>query len=265
MNDMSWRDPYILLQAPEQHRPQNFLVTHSQSKTVVTNPNLGMVSSRARAKLIQHLTDIGIKNTTVLAAMQAVERHLFVDTALASRAYEDLALPIGFKQTISQPSVVAAMLSLACDATVTTGTWLEIGTGCGYQAAVMAQCTHQVCSIERIEGLYLKAKKNLAYSTSVYLCLGDGTMTWHSQNEGTTPVATQFDAIIVAAAGIDALPVWLRQLNMGGRLILPLKRGNNLQLQHLYMIERLGESDFIQHTLQPVQFVPLLSGTVSIK
>jgi protein-L-isoaspartate(D-aspartate) O-methyltransferase len=259
---MSWRDLHILLQAPEQHRPQNFLVLHNPLEISMTKPVLGMVSSRARVKLVQYLIDIGIKNSIVLSAMQTVERHLFVDTALASRAYEDLALPIGFKQTISQPSVVATMLSLACDATVTNGTWLEIGTGCGYQAAVMAQCTRQVCSIERVEGLYLKAKKNLAYSASTYLCLGDGTRTWYSQNDGITPVMTQFDAIIVAAAGINALPVWLKQLNIGGRLILPLKQGDNLQLQHLHMIERLGESDFIQHTLQPVQFVPLLSGTV---
>lgn len=259
---MSWRDLHVLLQAPEQHRPQNFLVPNNSLEISMTQPVLGMVSSRMRAKLVQYLIDIGIKNSTVLSAMQAVERHLFVDTALASRAYEDLALPIGFKQTISQPSVVATMLSLACDATVTNGTWLEIGTGCGYQAAVMAECTRQVCSIERVEGLYLKAKKNLAYSASTYLCLGDGTRTWHSQNDGITPVMTQFDAIIVAAAGINALPVWLKQLNIGGRLILPLKQADNLQFQRLHMIERLGKSDFIQHTLQPVQFVPLLLGTV---
>ena len=260
MNNMSWRDLHVLLQAPEQHRPQNFLVPNNSLEISMTKPALGMVSSRVRRKLVQYLIDIGIKNTTVLAAMQAVHRHLFVDTALASWAYEDLALPIGFKQTISQPSVVATMLSLACDATVTNGIWLEIGTGCGYQAAVMAQCTHQVCSIERIQGLYLKAQKNLAYSTSTYLCLGDGTKTWHSQNDSTTPAITQFDAIIVAAAGVNALPVWLKQLNIGGRLILPLKQGDNFQ--YLYMIEGLGESDFIQHTIQPVQFVPLLSGTI---
>jgi protein-L-isoaspartate(D-aspartate) O-methyltransferase len=215
---MPWRD--AAPQAPIQHTPQAFLNPTVSQEVKAT---LGMVSNRARDLMVRRLELAGIQSPTVLAAMRGVARHAFVDSAFASRAYDDAALPIGFKQTISQPLIVARMLELASGAIQTNGVWLEIGTGCGYQAAVMAQCTAQVCSIERVAGLAANAKTHLAQQSikNVALLHGDGTQPWRTQfmsSHGRHDY-DRFDAIVVAAAGLGAPQVWLDQLNArrGGR------------------------------------------------
>jgi protein-L-isoaspartate(D-aspartate) O-methyltransferase len=274
---MSWRDPLNQLQASEKHTPQTFLQTSSHPLAAMPAATLGMVSNRARTQMVQRLQSSGQYQAAVLSAMTVIDRHAFVDTALASRAYEDTVLPIGFKQTISQPSVVASMVSLACEAQYTNGVWLEIGTGCGYQAAIMAQCTQYVCSIERIEGLYQQANQALfsraLKAKNITICLGDGTVAWRMQNHhtpgrlsdiqanassGSALVYERFDAIVVAAAGLGVAPSWLQQLNIGGHLITPLQDADGVQ--RLHKIIRHSELDFEQHTLQAVQFVPLLAG-----
>ncbi len=243
-----------------QHSPQSFL------KTVKSEPiqsTLGMVSDRAREQMVLRIKTSGIQSTRVLDAMLQVPRHAFLDSGLASRAYDEATLPIGFKQTISAPTVVARMVELACGATQTVGAWLEIGTGCGYQAAVMSYCTPQVCSIERIEGLALTARSHLAAQAirNVSLLHGDGTQTWGSQytSSHANKLFKQFDAIIVAAAGLSANSAWLEQLVIGGRLIAPVQGDDGIQ--RLHVVERLGVKQFNTHVLEPMQFVPLLRGT----
>jgi protein-L-isoaspartate(D-aspartate) O-methyltransferase len=254
---MPWRDSTP--KAPVQHTPQAFLQAAPSNEVKAT---LGMVSNRARDMMVRRLELAGIQSTAVLAAMRSVERHAFVDSAFASRAYDDAALPIGFKQTISQPSVVARMLELACGAIQTNGVWLEIGTGCGYQAAVMAQCTAQVCSIERVEGLAANAKHQLAQQgvKNIALLHGDGTQTWRSQyiSSHARHNYERFDAIVVAAAGLGTPQVWLDQLNVGGRLIAPVQ--DEQGVQRLHLIERRSDTQFDRHFLEAVQFVPLLGG-----
>jgi protein-L-isoaspartate(D-aspartate) O-methyltransferase len=254
---MPWHD--VSPQAPLKHTPQAFLTPLSSSDL---KPTLGMVSKRARDLMVRRLELAGIQSPVVLAAMRDVPRHEFVDSAFASRAYDDAALPIGFKQTISQPLVVARMLELACGASVSNGAWLEIGTGCGYQAAVMAQCTPQVCSVERVAGLAGVAKKHLAqYSIkNVALLHGDGTQPWCSQyvsNHGKHAYE-RFDAIVVAAAGLGTPQAWLDQLHIGGRLIAPVQ--DEQGVQRLHLIERRSDTQFDRHFLERVQFVPLLGG-----
>jgi protein-L-isoaspartate(D-aspartate) O-methyltransferase len=223
---------------------------------------LGMVSTRAREQMVKRLEVAGIQDPKVLQAMRQVQRHAYVDSALASRAYEEATLPLGFKQTISAPSVVARMVQLACGATQTVGAWLEIGTGGGYQAAVMAQCTPQVCSIERIEGLAHLARQQLTQEgvRNVALLHGDGLKTWQSQYSSSHGLYNfaQFDAIIVAAAGLGMAQVWLDQLVLGGRLIAPVQGEDGVQ--RLHVVERHSDTAFNRHTLEAVQFVPLLSG-----
>jgi protein-L-isoaspartate(D-aspartate) O-methyltransferase len=255
---MPWRD--ATPQASTQHTPQGFL---NPTKSEPIQSTLGMVSQRSREQMIARLQAVGIQSATVLKAMRSVPRHEFVDTALASRAYDEATLPIGFKQTISAPSVVARMLEIACGASQTVGAWLEIGTGCGYQAAVMSHCTAQVCSIERIEGLAQLARRQLAAQSlrNVTLLHGDGLQSWRSQFSSSHGLHDheRFDAIVVAAAGLGMAQVWLDQLAIGGRLIAPVQSED--RVQRLQVVQRLGESQFKRHTLEPMQFVPLLSGT----
>ncbi len=257
---MSWRD--TTPQAPTQHTPQAFLKPRLGSEVQAT---LGMVSGRARDLMVRRLELSGIQAPVVLAAMRQVARHAFVDSAFASRAYDNAALPIGFKQTISQPSVVARMLELASGAIVTNGAWLEVGTGCGYQAAVMAQCTAQVCSIERVAGLAQMARAQLAEQgvKNIALLHGDGTQAWNTQYISSHGLHAyrRFDAVVVAAAGLGLPQAWLDQLNIGGRLIAPVQDGQGVQKLHL--IERRSETAFERHFLEAVQFVPLLGGTAA--
>ncbi|MGE5945884.1 MAG: protein-L-isoaspartate(D-aspartate) O-methyltransferase, partial [Betaproteobacteria bacterium] len=177
---------------------------------------IGMTSQRTRARMIERLREQGIRNEAVLAAIAAVPRHVFVEEALASRAYEDTALPLGLGQTISQPYVVARMIELLLNGRQGLGRTLEIGAGCGYQAAVLAQLTSEVYAIERLAPLLEKAKANMRklQQFNVRLKYADGQF--------GLPEAAPFDSIIVAAATPKVPPALLEQLAMGGRLVLPL-------------------------------------------
>jgi protein-L-isoaspartate(D-aspartate) O-methyltransferase len=177
---------------------------------------VGMTSQRTRARMVERLRGEGIRDEQVLAAMGTVPRHLFVDEALASRAYEDTALPIGFGQTISQPYVVARMIE-ALRQGRKLGKVLEIGTGCGYQAAVLAGLADEVYSVERIHALLERARANLRglRLSNLRLTHGDGNLGLEK--------AAPFDSIIVAAAAPELPQALLRQLAPGGRMVLPLK------------------------------------------
>ncbi|CAG0970869.1 cobalt-precorrin-6B (C15)-methyltransferase [Rhodocyclaceae bacterium] len=209
---------------------------------------IGMTSQRTRARMIERLRADGIRDERVLAAMAAVPRHIFVEEALASRAYEDMALPIGLKQTISQPYIVARMIELLA-AGRELGKTLEIGAGCGYQAAVLAQLAKEVYAVERIAQLLDKARANLRHLRlpNVRLKHADG-------NLGLADAAP-FDTIILAAAtGCVPQPLF-GQLAVGGRMILPLGGVE----QALCLIER-GTRGYTETRLEPVRFVPLVAG-----
>lgn len=210
---------------------------------------IGMTSQRTRARMIERLRDQGIRDEQVLAAIAAVPRHLFVEEALASRAYEDTALPLGFAQTISQPYVVARMIEVL-RAGRELGKTLEVGAGCGYQAAVLAQLTKEVFAVERIEPLLARAKRNLSAIQQFNVRLK------HADGHFGLPEAAPFDTIIVAAAASRVPPALLQQLAPGGRMILPLGAGE----QYLSLIEHRAEG-FVESRLDGVRFVPLLSGT----
>ena len=209
---------------------------------------IGMTSQRTRARMVERLRGEGITDETVLAALGSVPRHLFVEEALASRAYDDDALPISYSQTISQPYVIALMIQ-ALGAGRELGKVLEIGTGCGYQAAVLAQVATEVYSIERIAPLLAKARANLRglRLSNLRLKHGDGNL--------GLPEAAPFDSIIVAAAAPQVPKALLQQLAPGGRMILPVGTSD----QVLRLIERT-RSGFSETTLSAVRFVPMLMG-----
>jgi len=215
---------------------------------------VGMTSQRTRARMVERLRSEGIRDEKVLAAMSSVPRHLFVDEALASRAYEDTALPIGFGQTISQPYVVARMSEALCAGGRALGKVLEIGTGCGYQAAVLAQLAREVYSVERIRGLLERARVNLRglRLSNLRLSYGDGNLGLEK--------AAPFDSIIVAAAAPELPQALLRQLAQGGRMVLPLKsRDAPKGAQRLALYER-GARGMAETVLEAVRFVPLETG-----
>ena len=213
---------------------------------------LGLDSSAIRARLVQRLQAQGLRSALVSQAMNAVERQRFVDSALANQAYEDTALPIGLGQTISSPSVVARMIELLCAGVESRlGRVLEIGTGCGYQAAVLSHCASEVYSIERLRALHDKARANLRSLrlANVHLLFGDGMQGYAK--------GAPYQSIIAAAVG-EAIPqAWLDQLALGGRLVAPLARPG--QGQALVLIEKSADG-LRQSTLDPVVFVPLKSG-----
>ena len=212
---------------------------------------IGMTSQRTRARMVERLREQGIRDPRVLDAMAEVPRHLFVEEALASRAYEDTALPIGFGQTISQPYVVARMIeSLIRERKL--GKVLEVGTGCGYQAAVLARLAAEVYSIERIRELLERARANLRELRLKNLRLA------HGDGAAGLEKAAPFDSILVAAAAAEVPQALLRQLARGGRMILPLREAA-VDAQRLVLIERsaLGTSET---ALDPVRFVPLHAG-----
>jgi protein-L-isoaspartate(D-aspartate) O-methyltransferase len=209
----------------------------------------GMTSQRTRTRMIERLREQGIVDEEVLAAIAAVPRHVFVEEALASRAYEDTALPLGFSQTISQPYVVARMIEALLAGRDDLGKTLEIGAGCGYQAAVLAQLTDEVYAVERIAPLLAKAKANLRAIRQLKVRLK------HADGQLGLPEAAPFDTIIVAAAAARVPRALLQQLAPNGRLILPLGTGS----QQLVLIERRAEG-FVETRLDAVRFVPLLSG-----
>jgi protein-L-isoaspartate(D-aspartate) O-methyltransferase len=212
---------------------------------------IGMTSQRTRARMVERLREQGIADERVLEAMAAVPRHLFVEEALASRAYEDTALPIGFGQTISQPFVVARMIEILIrDREL--GKVLEIGTGCGYQAAVLASLAAEVYSIERIKELHERARANLRDLRLKNLRLA------HGDGAAGLDKAAPFDSIILAAAAPRMPQALLPQLARGGRMILPL-REPGAGAQRLVLVER-SRLGYSESALDPVRFVPLQAG-----
>ena len=208
-----------------------------------------MTSARTRDRLVERLRAHGIKSEAVLNQMRNVPRHLFVDEALASRAYEDTALPIGHGQTISQPYVVAIMTEALLDG-FTGETVLEIGTGCGYQTAVLAPLVKKIYSVERIPQLLKKTRQRLRDLDiyNVQFRPGDGWEGW--------PKYAPYDGIIVAAAAPVVPEKLLEQLAPGGRLVMPVGPPG---YQELTLVTR-KEDHFEQHTLGGVSFVPLVQG-----
>lgn len=207
-----------------------------------------MTSARTRARMISRLREQGIRDEVVLAAMDSVPRHIFVDEAIASRAYDDVALPIGFAQTISQPYIVARMLELL-RAGGTLNRVLEIGTGCGYQTAVLAKLAKEVYSVERIAPLLNKARQTLR-ELRMY-----GPRLKHADGSMGLAEVGQFDGIVMAAAATHVPPELLQQLAPGGRLVMPL----GVNEQFLTVIENTPDG-FVETVLEPVKFVPLKPG-----
>ena len=215
---------------------------------------IGMTSARTRERLVDRLAQNGIKNSRVLERVRSVPRHLFVDEALGSRAYEDSALPIGHGQTISQPYIVALMSQALLDEAPGAGPLkkvLEVGTGCGYQTAVLSPLAGQLFTIERIRGLQQAARarlRELGYNNIRYRH-GDGMQGWPGQ--------APFDGILVAAAPAEIPQKLLDQLSVGGRLIIPIGPPGR---QNLMRIIRTDDG-FDRQSLCAVSFVPLLEGT----
>ncbi|MFZ2856179.1 protein-L-isoaspartate(D-aspartate) O-methyltransferase [Acidovorax sp.] len=216
---------------------------------------VGLDSAAVRARMVQKLAAGGISSPVVLQAMSTVERHRFVDSALVNQAYEDTSLPIGLAQTISKPSVVARMCELLLGADGVRagglGRVLEIGTGCGYQAAVLSRVAREVYSVERLRGLHEKARDNLRHLrlANVHLLFGDGM-------QGYAKGAPY--AAIIAAAGGEAVPqAWCDQLAAGGRLVAPMALAGGQQV--LLVIDKTAHG-LKQSVLEPVHFVPLKSG-----
>jgi protein-L-isoaspartate(D-aspartate) O-methyltransferase len=249
-------------------RPQAPLAhaaTNAQNASAPTG--LGLDSADVRRRMVARLQLGGISHAGVLGAFQAVPRHLFVDTGLVNQAYEDTSLPIGHGQTISKPSVVARMLELltqGANAASTAqvggakllGRVLEVGTGCGYQAALLSVLAKSVISVERLKPLHDKAREHLVAlrSDNLRLVFGDG-MLGHPPN-------APYDSIIAAAGG-QALPqAWLDQLAVGGRLIAPVARAEGQRAaQSLVVVDRTPEG-FRSQMLEGVFFVPLKSGFI---
>ena len=216
----------------------------------------GMTSLRTRQRLIERLTEKGISDVRILEAMRDSPRHLFLDEALSTRAYEDLALPIGYQQTISQPYIVARMTEcLISDeklSEIPLQNTLEIGTGCGYQTYLLSIFSKKVTSIERIESLQEKAKKILKELkvTNVNFKLDDANNLDDQE----------YDAILSAAAPLEVPNNLKKRLKIGGKLILPVGDSNS---QVLTLVKRVTKNEFIEEKLEDVLFVPLLKGVVS--
>ena len=209
-----------------------------------------MISQRTRERLVQRLIDQGVSNISVLNAIRTTPRHLFLDEAMSHRAYEDTALPIGFNQTLSQPYIVARMTELLLRDGRPEKV-LEIGSGSGYQTALLAQLVDQVYAVERIKPLLDKSRKilrQLKYR-NVMFQHSDGSLERHSY--------APFDAILCAAAPVSIPDVFLEQLMPDGRLILPVGK----ESQVLKMITRKAD-EFVTETFETVRFVPLCEGTV---
>jgi len=209
-----------------------------------------MTSARTRDRLVQRLREQGIANPAVLERIRNVPRHIFVDEALGSRAYEDTALPIGFGQTISQPFIVARMTAALLEGGAADNV-LEVGTGCGYQTAVLAPLVKRLGTIERVEPLLTRARERLKELgiRNVRFRHGDGSLGWKAH--------APFDGILVAAAPLVVPEPLLKQLKVGGRLIVPIGPEGQQQLVRFTCREQRIERE----SLGPVAFVPLLGGT----
>lgn len=211
-----------------------------------------MTSRRTRTRLLDRLREKGIKNETVLSAMASTPRHLFVDEALAHRAYEETALPIGYKQTLSQPYTVARMTELVLEHRKSNRSVLEIGTGSGYQTALLAQFFSHVSTVERIEPLQEKARTRLT-------ALGYRNIEYrHADGHGGWPESCRFDVIVGTAAAQELPQSLCKQLADGGVLLLPVGDAS----QRLTLVRRDGEQ-FRSQIIESANFVPLLKGTLS--
>ncbi|MFA5242499.1 MAG: protein-L-isoaspartate(D-aspartate) O-methyltransferase [Sulfuricella sp.] len=212
---------------------------------------IGMTSQRTRLRMVDRLRSQGIKDEVVLSVMGSIPRHIFIEEALSSRAYEDTALPIGFGQTISNPYTVARMTEILRNGQ-DLGKVLEIGTGCGYQSAVLARLAREVFTVERISPLLTKARKNLreAHCNNVRARHADGGI--------GIAEAAPFDAIIMTAASTHIPSALLQQLAVGGRLVMPVGTGEQ---QRLHLIERTPK-EYAETVLEAVKFVPLLAGVM---
>ena len=217
-----------------------------------------MVSAAIRRAMVARVAKQGVQDPVVLAALEHVPRHMFIEPAMSAQAYVDASLPIGHHQTISQPYIVARMIEVMrgggkfggkLDGKL--GRVLEIGTGCGYQAAVLARVAQEVYSIERIKPLHELAKSNLRplRISNLRLQYGDGML--------GLPQVAPFDGIILAAAGLEVPRALLEQLAIGGRLVAPV----GAQVQHLQLITRSGKAEWTSETLEGCHFVPLRPGT----
>ncbi|MBD9392382.1 protein-L-isoaspartate(D-aspartate) O-methyltransferase [Acidovorax sp. ACV01] len=231
------------------------VATPARNPVAAAPVGVGLDSAAVRARMVQKLAAGGITSAAVLQAMGSVERHRFVDSALVNQAYEDTSLPIGLGQTISKPNVVARMCELLLGAegarTGGLGRVLEIGTGCGYQAAVLSHLAREVYTLERLRGLHDKARHNLRpfRLANVHLLFGDGMLGYAKG----APYAA-----IIAAAGGDAVPqAWCDQLAVGGRLVAPMALAGGQQM--LLVIDKTPHG-LKQSVLEPVHFVPLKSG-----
>jgi protein-L-isoaspartate(D-aspartate) O-methyltransferase len=238
-------------------RPQRHLAeAHADASRRAPAVGLGLDSADVRARMVERLRGEGVAHPRVLAAFAAVPRHHFVDTALATQAYEDTSLPIGHGQTISKPSVVARMLELLfagarAGAAGDLGAVLEIGTGCGYQAALLCRVAKRVVSVERLKPLHEKARELLApmRDSRLRLVFDDGI-------RGHPPGAP-YDSIIAAAGGGEIPEAWLDQLAIGGRLVAPLQQAGAGQV--LVVVDR-HEDRYTRNVHEAVKFVPLKSG-----
>ncbi|MFN7041478.1 protein-L-isoaspartate(D-aspartate) O-methyltransferase [Acidovorax temperans] len=216
---------------------------------------VGLDSAAVRTRMVQKLAAGGVTSPQVLQAMGQVERHRFVDSALGNQAYEDTSLPIGMGQTISKPSIVARMCELLLGAEVARtaglGRVLEIGTGCGYQAAVLSLLAREVYTLERVRSLHEKARDNLRpfRLANVHLMFGDGMLGY--------PSGAPYSAIIAAAGGDSVPQAWCDQLAVGGRLVAPMAVAGGQQM--LLVIDKSAHG-LKQNVLEPVHFVPLKSG-----
>ena len=216
---------------------------------------VGLDSSAIRARMVQKLAEQGVDDKVVLDAMGRIERHRFVDSALVNQAYEDTSLPIGLGQTISKPNVVARMIALLREAPglqgQVMGRVLEIGTGCGYQAAVLSLVAREVYSIERLRGLHDKARENLRPMRlpNVHMIFGDGMLGY--------PKGAPYSAIIAAAGGEAVPQAWVDQLAVGGRIVAPMQTATGQQA--LVVIDKTPQG-LQQSLLEAVHFVPLKSG-----
>jgi protein-L-isoaspartate(D-aspartate) O-methyltransferase len=237
-------------------KPNTYATPHAAkvSAPIPAERGAALVSEAVRKAMVARVAKQGVKDATVLAAMEAVPRHLFVEPGLASQAYIDASLPIGHHQTISQPYIVARMIEVMRDNRNggRLDRVLEIGTGCGYQAAVLSLVAKEVYSIERIKPLHELAKANLRPMRipNIRLHYGDGMLGF--------PQVAPFDGIILAAAGLEVPQALLEQMAIGGRLVAPV----GARHQVLQLIERVNQYEWTSSTLEDCHFVPLRPGTV---
>ncbi len=242
--------PHPAPSSPGKPAPRTALPT----PIATSNRSAPLVSEAVRKAMVARVAKQGVSDQKVLAAMEAVPRHMFMEPGLSSQAYVDASLPIGHHQTISQPYIVARMIEIMRDNNKgrVLDRVLEIGTGCGYQAAVLSLVAKEVYSIERIKPLHELAKTNLRplRIANIRLHYGDGML--------GLPQVAPFDGIILAAAGLEVPQALLEQLAIGGRLVAPV--GGRQQM--LQLIERVGKFEWTSETLEECHFVPLRPGMV---